>query len=253
MTHPANIWLPRIDQPDAKIQLFCLPHAGGGSAVYHRWRRWLPAEIGLLPVKLPGREGRFQEAAVDRMSAMIDALWQHVVPTIRAPFALYGHSMGGMIAFELARRLSAEGTCPAYLFVSACRAPHLMSRERTLHTLPDGAMIEALVRDYGRGGQAGEDELAMMGALAATIRADLKLLETYEYQAGPPLACPICAISATEDQMVSAAQVNEWRTHTAGGFSLRTVPGHHFFLRDEESFLARLVSGKLMPLVANAS
>ncbi len=250
MTVPANPWLPEDAKPAAKIQLFCFPHAGGGSAVYHRWQRWLPAEIGVLPIKLPGREGRFREAAIDQMSEMIDALWEHVVPNMRAPYAFYGHSMGGMIAFELARHLVQQGAAPAYLFVSACRAPHLLARDQTLHTLPDAAMLEALARDYGRGGSVGPDERAMMDAMAATIRADLKLLETYEYRPGVRLTCPICAIAATEDHMVSAAQVNGWRAHTNGRFSLRTVPGHHFFLREEESTLARLVAGKLQPLAS---
>ena len=239
-------WLP-TSTPDFShaCQLYCFPHAGGGSAIYHRWERLLPETVQVRPVKLPGRESRFREAAIDNMPELVNKLIAHVAPTIRPPFALYGHSMGGLIAFEFAQALRSQSLRPNALFVSASRAPHLTHSNDPLHAKPDDKMIRSLVEDYGRGSPATAEELQMMEMMTDTIRADLKLLETYQYSDVEPLECSLVALAGSEDKMVNAAQVNAWRQHTTGRFAFRTLPGHHFFLRDQESAIVRLITGKL--------
>ena len=121
------IWLPSNTAQTlntAKVQLFCFPHAGGGIAHYHRWGRLLPDSIAILPVNLPGRESRFNEPAIDDVHSLIDRMAPEIIESIREPFALFGHSMGGLIAYELAIRLREHNLTPLVFFVSASRAPH---------------------------------------------------------------------------------------------------------------------------------
>ncbi len=241
-----NEWLPQTDGSIAgACSLYCLPHAGGGSALYHRWERLVPADIRIRPIKLPGRESRLEEPPLDNMADAVDALMRHVGPEVKSPFALFGHSMGGMLAFEFAHALARQSLEPDVLFVSASRAPHLVRTDEPLHRLPDDEMIAALIENYGRGEESTSDELKMMRWMAGTIRADLRLMETYEYQPKNPLSCPIVAVSATEDTQVTAAHVNQWRQYTSGRFTFRTIPGHHFFLREQEQSIVQLVIGKI--------
>lgn len=244
-----NPWLPSNygnAAPDS-TQLLCFPHAGGGSAGYHRWEKLLPGHLAVLPVKLPGRESRFNEPAHDNLNSLLSAMVPHLIESAREPFALFGHSMGGLIAYELAKHLHEHhGIVPKCLFVSACRSPDRFKQQRAIHRLPDEEMIQTLVGDYNEGGTASEAELDMMRVMSNTIRSDLKLLETYEFQTRDPLPCPIVAMAATMDDKVTVADVNGWRAFTTARFTLRTMPGSHFFLRQQEAAVTDLIAAKLL-------
>lgn len=240
-------WLPGKWEQSQGIRLFCFPHAGGGSALFHRWEKILPGHIAVLPVKLPGRESRFNEVSFDSLPALLNAITPALADAVREPFALFGHSMGGLIAYEFAQRLHKEhGKSPMALFASACRSPDRIKRTQSLHRLPDEEMIQSLIRDFNVDGKASESETEMMRVMVDTIRADLKLLETYEYKSQPPLPCPIIGLAASEDKKVTAADVNGWRAFTTERFTMRTVPGHHFFLRAQEKSVTDLIASKLV-------
>lgn len=253
-----TVWLPKTaienkgsssdESTSPATQLFCFPHAGGGVANYHRWERLLPDSIHLLPVKLPGRESRFNEPAIGDLHELLDRMVPAIVKSVREPFAMFGHSMGGLIAYELTIRLQEFNLQPTVLFLSACRAPHRFNNASTktkLHKLPNDEMIEYLARDYGKGGKLSEDESQMMRLMSDTIRADLKLLETYEHSGHPQLTIPIMGLAASEDKKVTLEDVSGWREHTSGSFKLRTIPGHHFYLREQEKSLAALVAATI--------
>ncbi len=251
-----SVWLPT--RADSKLagttELYCFPHAGGGSAIYHRWQKLLPATISLRPVKLPGREGRFNEPAISNLAEMVDCLTREVAPLAQTPLALFGHSMGALVAFEWARMLS-PAKRPLALFVSACRSPDRFDpdQQSPLHQLPDPELIQTLVRNYGTDGKSTQDELTLMRLSVDCIRADLKLLETYRYQTarhqtGPPLTCPIVALVGTEDRRVTAAEVAGWQSFTTAKFRLRQIPGPHFFLRDQEKNLTSLIARTIAEL-----
>ena len=242
-----NLWLPSQHECGPRhTQLLCLPHAGGGSAIFHRWQRLLPGHLAVLPLKLPGRESRFNESAHGNLKTLINALTPGIADVVREPFALFGHSMGGLVAYELAQRLRSEhGITPQILFVSACRSPDRFRQDRALHRLPDEEMIASLVRDFNKDGKSHPAELEMMRTMAETIRADLKLLETYEHPPHPPLDCPIVGIAASEDKQVTAADVNGWQAFTTGRFMMRTMPGSHFFLREQETSVMDLIASKV--------
>jgi len=164
---------------------------------------------------------------------------------------MFGHSMGGLIAYELTIRLQQHNLQPSVLFFSACRAPHRFNNAQTktkLHKLPDEEMIEHLAKDFGKGGELSEGESQMMRMMSNTIRADLQLLETYEYPERESLAIPIIGLAASEDRKVTLEDVNGWREHTSETFKLRTMPGHHFYLREQEKSLAALVASTITRL-----
>lgn len=245
-----NLWLPQTySEGQNRTQVFCLPHAGGGSAIYHRWEKLLPGHLAVVPIKLPGRESRFNETPHDNVDSLIAAMAPAIADAIQEPFALYGHSMGGLIAYEFAQHLLERyNRSPRALFVSASRSPDRFKQDRALHRLPDEEMIQSLIRDFGRGGETSAAELEMMRTMAVTIRADLKLLETYEHAEREPLPCPIIGIAATEDHGVTASDVNGWRAFTSDRFTMRTMPGQHFFLREQEKAITSLIASRLPPV-----
>ncbi len=244
-TNSCSDWLPKREFSPSTIQLVCFPYAGGGTAHYYRWPSMISDRFVVLPVHLPGRENRFHETAIDHMDTMTEALYTHVAPSLRPPFALFGHSMGALIAYELALRLVADGRSPDYLVVSACRSPARMMTEERRHELPAEAMIQSLIRDYGTVGATSDEELDIMRLLSATIQCDLRMVEMYTHTPTTPLPCPILAISATEDTKVTRSDVSDWRHYTTNSFTMRTFPGNHFYLREQDAALIRLLESKL--------
>ncbi len=234
----------------------CLPHAGGGAAPFYRWSSWLPPDIRLLPVNLPGRESRLREAAIDELPRLIEAMGQAIDPELDGPFAVAGHSMGAMLAFELARRWRRQGKrMPACLIVAACKAPQLPERLALIHGLPEGEFLAKLQQRYQGIPQEVASQKDLMRLLLPTLRADFKLVETYQYQPGLPLDCPILALAGDEDQHVTPAEVSAWREQTTGAFSLRILPGGHFFVHDAPAsvvpILVRHLDTLLPPLAGH--
>jgi len=161
---------------------------------------------------------------------LVDRLLAAIPSGIPGPFALFGHSMGALIAYELTRRLEeGGGTAPTLLIASAARPPHLMRRADPLHSLPDRAFREAL-RELEGTPEAVLEHDELMELLLPTLRADFELCETYEYRDRPPLACPILVVGGAEDRSVAPGLLREWVKMTRGGFSELILPGGHFFL-----------------------
>jgi medium-chain acyl-[acyl-carrier-protein] hydrolase len=216
-----------------RARLLCFPHAGGGAAPFYRWSSWLPPDVQLLPVNLPGRESRLREPAMDLLPPLVEAIGEAVEPRLDGPFAVLGHSMGAMLTFELARRWRRQGKrMPICLLLAACPAPQLPQKLAPIHRLPDGEFLNKLQARYQGIPQEVASQKELMRLLLPTLRADFKLVETYEYQPEPPLDCPILALAGDEDQHVTPAEVSAWREQTTGAFSLRILPGGHFFVHD---------------------
>jgi medium-chain acyl-[acyl-carrier-protein] hydrolase len=245
------IAIPR-QSPGKRLRLFCFPFAGGGGAIYHSWATALP-DVEVCPVQLPGRESRIREAALSRMSLLIDALVVAMRPYLSSPFAFYGHSMGALIGFELARRLTEEGLSgPSHLFVSARCAPQLGDDRPPLHTQPEHAFIEHVSARYGAVPKVIADDPELMRLFMPTLRADLAVCETYEYRDGDPLNCPISVFGGQKDKGVSAADLDAWRLQTAVQFSLRMFAGDHFFIKTAKAELLRAISEQLTPSLYRA-
>lgn len=241
-------WLAGLrPNPRARLRLCCLPHAGGGASLYRRWADLLPQDVEVCPVQLPGREGRFREPAFTRMPALTQALAQALRPCLDRPFAIFGHSMGALVGFEVARLLRRHyGLEPAHLFVSGHAAPQLPPDHVAIHALPDEAFRQELRRLNGTP-QAVLDHTELMETLLPTLRADFAVCETYAYEAEAPLGCPITAFGGLQDGRVSRSGLDAWRAQTSAAFHARMLPGDHFFAHTAQPLLVEMVARDLQP------
>lgn len=225
------------------MRLFCFPYAGRGASLFYSWSKDLPGEIEVCPVQLPGRENRLREEAYSSLPELIPILVAALTPYLDRPYAFFGHSMGALIAFELARYLQ-QGTrrsVPVHLFVSGHRAPHLSLRDRQASRLPEAEFIEALRRLQG----TPEEVFAhpeLLALLLPLLRADFSLCETYTYTFSRPLSCPITAFGGLQDQETARAALSAWREHTSSSFRVRFFPGGHFFLEQEQKALLNVLA-----------
>lgn len=231
--------------PRAQIRLVCVPYAGGAASVFRGWAAGLPAEVEVRAVQLPGREDRFREPRFTRMEPVIKGLAGALGSSPSVPYALFGHSLGALVAFELARELSRRGAPgPAHLFVSAHVAPHLHHTVAPLHRLPDPEFLDELSRRYQGIPDVVRRDAELMDLFLPLLRADWEILGTYVYAEGPPLCCPITAFGGREDREVDREALGAWDRQTTGPFRLEMVPGGHLFLRGDAQpqLLATLTS-----------
>ena len=235
----------RKPNPRARLRLFCFPYAGTGASVFRTWPDGLPADVEVCPVQFPGRGTRPTETLFTQLPPLVQALAQALVPLLDRPFAFFGHSLGALVGFELARQLRRQsGVQPVRLFVSADRAPQNPHRDRPIHVLPDGEFLAELRRLNGIPEKVFE-EAELMQILLPVLRADLAVYETYVYSIEPPLTCPISTFGGLQDHRVSRGDLEAWRDQTSGSFSLRMFPGDHFFLNTAQPLLLQVLSHEL--------
>jgi len=238
----ADRWLVR-PQPIARprLRLFCFPHAGGSPPIFNAWPNYLPANVEVTAVHLPGRGARFREPACRRLQPLLQALVGALEPQLDRPFALFGHSMGALVAFELARALQLRARLPHVLLVAAAPAPHLPLVGPPAHELPDTELVAHLQRLNGTPAELLENE-EMLSLLLPSLRADLAVYETYHYQEAPPLACPIVAFGGQDDEHVDRAHLAAWKLHTTVGCAVQLFPGDHFFLSNARPALLQAIA-----------
>ena len=221
--------LRRHPEPGARLRLFCLPHAGGDTWMFADWHRSLAPEVEVCPIRLPGRGSRMSEPPFEDVRALVRAIAEGLGDLLDDPFAIFGHSMGALIGFELARLLWRErGRAPAMLCVAACRAPRLVREMPTYSHLPPYMLIEALHRRYGVYGDMGGNE-ELMRLMLPTLRADLKICETYATEDEARVACPIAAYGGIGDATTNAAAIDAWQDDTSDAFRAQMLSGGHFF------------------------
>jgi surfactin synthase thioesterase subunit len=239
MQPKSNPWIV-CRRPDAAApaRLFCFPYAGGGSMIYHRWPDGLKGVAEVLAVQPPGRESRMGEKPYTRLTDMCEGLYESVLPLLDRPFVFFGHSMGAVLAFELARMLAREaGREPLHLYVSARDAPQLPSDEPETYNLPEPEFIDYVINLNGTPREVLENaELRQL--VLPPLRADFSVCQTYRFGGGQPLGCPITAFGGLSDR-IGRERLEAWREHTASAFELRMFPGDHFFVNTElQSVLA---------------
>jgi medium-chain acyl-[acyl-carrier-protein] hydrolase len=228
--HEAASWLParrRLDAP--RVRLLCLPYAGGGATIYRAWSAALPADVEVRPVQLPARQDRRNEAPLTCVHTIVTSLVSAIETLPPAPAAIFGHSFGGLVAYELARRLSAAGTPPIALVVGARHAPHVPPLVRPIHALPTEAFVETLHRRYGTAWTLLRDPELMALALPS-LRADFAAYESYEHRPGPRLATPITVLHGLQDATLTNEQAKAWGDLTTVGAALHSIDAGHFFV-----------------------
>lgn len=245
-TYAIDSWFPQSGVPRTGTLLFCLPYAGGSATAFHGWDDCLPPDIHCLPVHLPGRGTRFAE------SPAIDVLELSQAIVHRAagqPFAIFGHSMGARLAFEVARQLRRDGApLPIALFVGGSRPPHMDTPLSRIAHLPDEEFCGRVVAMGGT--PAGLlDNAEVRTLLLPALRADFAMVEAYRFRREPPLPIPIIAFAGSDDPEADPCDMTGWSAHTTAMARLRTFAGNHFFLHSEQSAVVANVAREVASVV----
>jgi len=250
LNEKSSRWIRRFHAADdAAVRLVCLPHAGGSATAYFPFSR-AAAEAGLdadvIAVQYPGRQDRRGERCFDELAAMADVIADDLGPWFDRPVALFGHSMGATLGYEVARRLQARGTRPLGLFASACPAPSV-PRAESVHQLDDDGLITALKEisgtDSADSALFGDDELLRM--VLPAVRGDYTAVETYRPGPGPELDCPVHVLLGADDPVVDLAEAGAWRAHTTGDCAVEVLAGGHFYLNAQLDGVLTTVAARL--------
>ncbi|MCF3123106.1 thioesterase [Streptomyces arenae] len=220
-------WLACRDlKPDAVADLYCFAHAGGSAGEFLRWSDRLPG-VRVLGLQMPGRAPRQDEPPFTRMTQLVRALVTEV-EFGPGPFAFFGHSLGGLVAHEVARTLRNAGRpLPERLFVSSILPPPV-SAARPVHGLPPDALLAEIERRWGALPPVVHEDEDLRALVLGYFRADMEIAETHDFVAGPPLDLPVTTFIGDEE----AGDLRGWATHTRGPFTHHTLRGGHFHFRD---------------------
>ncbi|MFM9588409.1 thioesterase II family protein [Streptomyces scabiei] len=234
-------WIRRYrPAPEAAVRLLCLPHAGGSAGSYLPMARALAPRADVLAAQYPGRQDRYAEPPTTSVRELAERVVDAVGGDDDRPLALFGHSMGAVVAHEAALRLEAAGRAPLRLFVSGRRAPSVIRDRGNLHRAGDAELLAA-VRDLnGTDSEVLEDEELVQLVLPA-LRGDFTALETYEPRPGDRLGCPVTVLTGDADPVTPVADARAWADHTDGPTEVCVFPGGHFFLNDRPGEVADVV------------
>jgi medium-chain acyl-[acyl-carrier-protein] hydrolase len=247
---PINPWVTELrPNPRARMRFFCFPYAGGNAVnIYRSWPDYLPKDLEVCAIQLPGRGTRIREPAHKHLEPLVHDIEPAIKPYLNKPFVFFGHSMGAMISFELARALrSTQAPGPSHLFVSGRIAPHIPDPDPPTYHLPEEQFIAEVKALNGTPKEVLEHP-ELMQLMIPLLRADFSVCQTYSYADEPPLDCPITALGGLQDHKVGPELLEPWKVHTTAEFKLRMLPGDHFFLHGNQAQLLHLISGELQQL-----
>ena len=238
----------------ASLRLFCFPYAGGGASVYRLWPRGLPPDVEVVAVQPPGRESRWREEAFRHVAPMADEALAGLEGQLDRPFVFFGHSMGAILAFEVARRLArsnppgAGGATLRHLIVSGRPAPSMPEVHPPIHDLPRDEFIGQIRRYSGTPEEVLQND-ELMGLLEPLLRADFAVSESYEHEAekAPLLSIPVTAIGGSDDPDVPVEHLAPWAEVTSGPFREHVVEGGHFFVNEQRDETLEIVARTLAP------
>jgi surfactin synthase thioesterase subunit len=251
MTVPqSTLWVRRFQpRPDAPVRLVCLPHAGGSATFFTDLPERLGADVDVLAIQYPGRQDRRTEPFARSMDELTHQVVTALLPWTDRPLALFGHSLGAILAYEVGQGLRAAGLAPAALFVSGRRAPS-RQRAESAHLLDDDGLLREIRALAGTDDRLFADEELVRMVLPA-IRADYRLVDDYRYHPAPPLDCPLTVLTGTDDAKVTPDEAAAWQTHTSAAFDLVTLTGGHFFLTAHQAKVAEVIRTGLGPFLAS--
>ena len=224
-----ELWLRRFHPaPTAPGRLVCFPHAGGAASFYYPVSAQLRSQVDVLAVQYPGRQDRRAEPCITDLRALADAVYQTLLPWDDRPLTFFGHSMGALVAFEVARRFQAAGRGIDHLFVSGRRGP-AVNRVEDVHLRDDQGILDEVRAMSGTDNAILEDDELLELVLPA-LRGDYRAVETYRGEPDALVDCPITALTGDRDPRTPVDEARAWKSHTSAAFDLRVFEGGHFFL-----------------------
>lgn len=247
-----NTWIscPKPN-PQATQKLFCFPCAGGTTSAYSKWHNYLPKDIEINLVQLPGRSYRIEEPPFTEFLSLAKTLASVIKPYLNKPFAFFGHSMGAILGFEIARQLRRENhLIPTHLFAAGSPAPENPIKKPFIHKLPEAEFIAELQYRYNAIPQQIVNNKELMRLFLPCLRADFTMIETYLYTPEKPFDCPITVFGGLQDKAISLDSLEKWRMETNHIFNLEMFTGDHFFLHHPQSSFLQSLSRKLSENVA---
>ncbi|NJO98505.1 MAG: thioesterase [Pleurocapsa sp. CRU_1_2] len=249
-TQTINSWVTHSRRnPNAKLRLFCFPYAGGGASTFSSWSSSLTSDVEVCPIELPGHGCRLSERLFNRLEPLIKELACALLPYLDKPFAFFGHSMGGLISFELARLLREDYNLSlVHLFISGRHAPQIPESKPQIHHLDEPKFINELGRLNGTP-KAVLENAELMELFLPILRADFTAIETYVYTPKPRLNCPITVLGGLQDFEIACDDLEAWREQTNANFSMQMFQGDHFFINSNQSTLLQFLNRELSAIV----
>lgn len=227
------------------IKLFCFPYAGGSATVFNKWRTYLNPDIQLVPLELAGRGARFKESFYQSITEAVNDLYDRMDFKTNLPYAVFGHSMGSILAYELCRKIAADNQKgPAHIFVSGMYPPHIKKERKILHKLPLAEFKEEIIKIGGTPQEIFENQ-ELMDFFVPILKADYKIYETYEFLPDDTkFDCGITAFNGLSDKP-TFAEMLEWGKHTSDSSKLYQYEGGHFFIHNHTAAIVDVINKTL--------
>ncbi|MEV5241987.1 alpha/beta fold hydrolase [Streptomyces cinnamoneus] len=241
-----SIWLRRYGTlKPPRLRLLCLPHAGGSAGFFHSWGRAFGSDVEVMAARYPGRQERIADPFITEMEPLADAIAGELRSFLDAPLALFGHSMGASLAYEITLRLQDQhGVAPAALLVSGRKPPHLLTPRPDL----DDDEVLAEVRRLGGTDAVVLDDPDLRELVLPAITTDFRIVARYAARPGVPLPCPVYAYVGDGDEDVDVESMRGWADLAPQGFGLRVLPGDHFYLAEQRNALIDDIRARLAPV-----
>lgn len=240
-------WLfrPAVESPAPRRRLFCFPYAGSGPSIFRSWIGRLPGDVDLLALRIPGRESRFAETPCTDWARLIEETTAALLPLLDVPYVLFGHSFGGMLAYETARRFHTSGApLPEALIVSGCRCPRVRARARAPYDSPSDVFWQ-WVDDMAGTPAAVLESQEIRTIVEPALRADLQLANSWGGGAPHVFDLPIITFGGVDDPVVMRDEIEGWRDYTAQRYRHIDFAGSHFFVHTVEPEVVATISSVL--------
>jgi medium-chain acyl-[acyl-carrier-protein] hydrolase len=248
-----------MPRPSIAARLYCLPHAGGTARVFHRWRKLLRSDIEICPLDYPGHGSRLCEPLLGTIDQIARSAADQLMQDLDVPYALFGHSMGSLVAFETCRVLAARGAAmPSLLIASGHNAPRVARMAQPIHNSPKDTFI-AHLRTLGATPPEVFDTPDLLELMLPILRNDFRACETYSPAEPAPLPVPIAVYGGLADKDTNREALFAWQRETSGPCVVRMFPGGHFFINEradhvvstlERDLIGALASERLTPCPA---